>query len=122
MFWKKKDTEKSKTAGKFPVFIQILIGLICTLEMIFLSAIFVLVLKKKAEVDMFLGATLSMAFSNVVAIVGVAVAVWAGLNISNAVQRNEIAEINEKAKESKKLVDEAKGKCRNKRKCHKSCN
>ena len=111
MIRKKKDGEKIKAEriiGEFPTIIQVLIVLICSLEMLFLLIIFILVLARGTGLKLFLGATLSMAFSNVVAIIGVAVAVWAGLNISNTTQRNEIAEINEKAKESKNLVDEAK--------------
>ncbi len=98
---------KSENSG-FPLWLKICIFCMCFLEVLFLVVIYILVLLGVVSGNAFWDATLSMTMSNIVSFIGIAVAVWAGLNISIAVQRKELSEAIEKATTAEKKADEAK--------------
>lgn len=91
----------------FPAIIQYSILGIIVLDCVAMILLFLVFSKGSITADAFGGGTLALTLTNGVAIIGIAVAVWAGLNISNSVQRNEIADIDKNAKSAKSAAQDA---------------
>lgn len=85
-----KTVDNKNTNRYFPEWVSTLIVIISILDVLFIIALFVLSFFDKISLKLFEKAAESSLLSSGIAVVGIAIAVWAGLNISNAIERKEL--------------------------------
>lgn len=100
---------KPKLAALFPKWICVLIVLISLIEVIFVIAMFLLLYFNKISAEIFAGSVEGSLLSSGIAIIGIAISVWAGLNIVNAIERNEYEKLKEKTDKLSEAIKQ-KGK------------
>lgn len=93
--------DKDKVKRPFPKWVSILIVIISLLEVLFIIFLFVISIVNNVSFRCYEKIAESSLLASGIAIIGVAVAVWAGLNIANAIEREEY----EKIKESRSQID-----------------
>ncbi len=100
---------KPKLAVLFPKWICVLIVLISLIEVIFVIAMFLLLYFNKISAETFASSVEGSLLSSGIAIIGIAISVWAGLNIANAIEKRDIDELKNKTDElekSKKILED----------------
>lgn len=88
-----KTVDNKNTNRYFPEWVSTLIVIISILDVLFIIALFVLFFFDKISLKLFEKAAESSLLSSGIAVVGIAIAVWAGLNISNAIERKELEKL-----------------------------
>ena len=99
---------KSKLTVLFPKWICVLIVLISLLEVIFVISMVVLLYFDKISDKVFVGSVEASLLSSGIAVIGIAISLWAGLNIANAIERKDIDQLRKKTDEleqSKKVLE-----------------
>lgn len=92
----KRQDKNIKIIRAFPTWASTLIVVISILEIGFIIALFTLFLLCKIPPNFFEKAAESSLLASGIAIIGVAIAVWAGLNIANAIERKDLENLNDK--------------------------
>ena len=101
---KKKD-KNIIIVKAFPTWASTLIVVISILEVAFIIALFTLFLFCKIPPHFFEKAAESSLLASGIAIIGIAVAVWAGLNIANAIERKEYESLKEDVNTTKNILN-----------------
>lgn len=97
--------DKVKEIRPFPKWVSILIVIISLLEVLFIIFLFVISIVNNVSFRCYEKIAESSLLASGIAIIGVAVAVWAGLNIVNAIERKDIEQLKDSYKELQKQSD-----------------
>jgi membrane-anchored glycerophosphoryl diester phosphodiesterase (GDPDase) len=94
----------------FPKWVSTIIVIVALLEVVFIGALFGLFYFEKIDMRCVVTTAESSLLATGVAIMGIAIAVWAGLNIANAIERKEFESLKNRIKESTDNIEEYKVK------------
>ena len=118
----KKTQEKSNNSShknrkkeikvRIPRWISVIIMMIALIEILFLVVLFVTLLNNKISADVFGYAAESSLLASGLAIIGMAISVWAGLNIIHAFERKEYDNLKNKTQIIIENTEEIEGKLR----------
>ena len=100
--------DKVKEIRPFPKWASILIVIISLLEVVFIVLLFAISFFKHIPFCFFEKEAESSLLASGIAIIGIAIAVWAGLNIVNAIERKDIEELKDSYTELQKQSDTIK--------------
>ena len=90
-----KAEDKPKIIRPFPKWVSILIVIVSLLEVLFIIFLFVISIVNNVSFRCYEKIAESSLLASGIAIIGVAIAVWAGLNIANAIERKEYESLND---------------------------
>ena len=85
--------DKVKEIRPFPKWVSILIVIISLLEVLFIIFLFVISIVNNVSFRCYEKIAESSLLASGIAIIGIAIAVWAGLNIVNAIERKDIEDL-----------------------------
>ena len=91
-----KQSVREKRVKAFPAWASMLIVVISILEVVFIIGLFILFIINDIPPSFFEKAAESSLLASGIAIVGIAIAVWAGLNIANAIERKDYSDFVDK--------------------------
>ena len=100
--------DKVKEIRPFPKWVSILIVIISLLEVLFIIFLFVISIVNNVSFRCYEKIAESSLLASGIAIIGIAIAVWAGLNIVNAIERKDIEDLKDSYTELQKQSDTIK--------------